>query len=114
MQKFSVCMAVYGGDHAEDFKKAVFSIYEQTVRPDEIIIVVDGPVPDPVAKVIADLESAIDIIRVIWSAESSAMFSAVRLPPMLSSMAFENRLTNSSMPSLAAFIISVSLITTFI
>ena len=70
MQKFSVCMAVYGGDQAEDFKKAVFSIYEQTVRPDEIIIVVDGPVPDPVAKVIADLESAIDIIRVIWSAEN--------------------------------------------
>ena len=70
MQKFSVCMAVYGGDQAEDFKKAVFSIYEQTVRPDEIIIVVDGPVPDPVAKVIADLESAIDIIRVVWSAEN--------------------------------------------
>lgn len=43
--KFSVSMCVYGGDDPTRFDIAMESIVEQTLRPAEIILVVDGPVP---------------------------------------------------------------------
>lgn len=43
---FSVAMAVYRADNADDFATAVHSIYTtQTQRPREVIVVVDGPIP---------------------------------------------------------------------
>lgn len=44
-QKFSVSMCVYGGDNPEFFDKAVGSIVSQTVKPSEIVLTVDGPIP---------------------------------------------------------------------
>lgn len=50
---FSVAMSVYGKDNPGWFDRALKSIaIEQTIIPDEIIIVVDGPVPDSIKKVI--------------------------------------------------------------
>lgn len=50
---FSVAMSVYGKDNPEWFDRALESItVEQTVRPSEIVLVVDGPVPDEIQKVI--------------------------------------------------------------
>lgn len=44
MAKFSVCMSVYHGDNAQYFKEAVESIINQSLKPDEVVLVVDGPV----------------------------------------------------------------------
>ena len=52
MEKFSVSMCVYGGDRPDWFSTAVDSIRDQTVRPDEIVLVVDGPVPEQLNTVI--------------------------------------------------------------
>lgn len=46
MQEFSVLMSVYKNDVAENVITAVKSIVEQTVRPSQVVIVIDGPVPD--------------------------------------------------------------------
>lgn len=43
---FSVAMCVYGGDNAEWFRSAVDSVICQTAAPSEIVLVVDGPVPE--------------------------------------------------------------------
>lgn len=43
--KFSVVMSVYGKDNPQYFDDALKSIVEQTIPPDEIVLVVDGPVP---------------------------------------------------------------------
>lgn len=50
--KFSVAMCVYGGDNPEWFKVAVDSILDQTVKPSEVVLVVDGPVPSELEKII--------------------------------------------------------------
>lgn len=63
--KFSVSMCVYGGDDAEHFECAVNSILEQTVAPDEVVLVVDGPVPT-------------EIDRVIRSYEENELFAVIR------------------------------------
>ena len=62
--KFSVSMCVYGGDNAEHFSAAVESVLTQTVPPDELVLVVDGPVPEALDAVIATLEARPDF-RVI-------------------------------------------------
>ena len=54
--KFSVSMCVYGGDNPEWFSVAVNSILNQTRKPDEVVLVVDGPVPEALDAVIADFE----------------------------------------------------------
>ena len=43
-QPFSVCMCVYNGDDLGKFKRSVESIKNQTLPPDEIILVIDGPI----------------------------------------------------------------------
>lgn len=59
-------MAVYRGDNAADFATAVHSIYsQQSVRPQEIIIVVDGPIPDELEATLAELKRQIDVIRFV-------------------------------------------------
>ena len=53
LQPFSVAMCVYGGDNPQWFDRSLESIIlEQTIKPNEIILVVDGPVPAEVDDVI--------------------------------------------------------------
>lgn len=62
---FSVCMSVYRNDKPGDFLIAVRSIYNQTVRPSEIILVVDGPIPQAVDDAIATLQKEMSVLKVI-------------------------------------------------
>lgn len=54
--KFSVSMCVYGKDNAVHFKTAVDSILNQTVPPNEVVLVVDGPVPPELDDIIKKYE----------------------------------------------------------
>lgn len=51
-QKFSVSMCVYGGDNPAFFDAAVGSIVNQTVKPGELVLTVDGPIPNSIETVI--------------------------------------------------------------
>lgn len=55
--KFSVSMCVYGGDDPEWFRISVESILNQTAPPDEVVLVVDGPVPEGLGHVISGYEN---------------------------------------------------------
>ena len=50
--KFSVAMCVYHKDDPTFFKRAVDSVVNQTCSPSEIVIVVDGPVPEKLNELI--------------------------------------------------------------
>lgn len=54
--KFSVSMCVYGRDNARWFETAIESVLNQTLPPNEIVLVVDGPVPHDLNAVIFKLE----------------------------------------------------------
>ena len=67
MTAFSVLLPVYAGDEPEHFARALASIsVDQTLRPNEIVIVRDGPVPSALEEVIAQASegSAVDDIPV--------------------------------------------------
>ena len=63
---FSVSMCVYGGDNSIWFKTAVESVLNQTLLPNEIVLVVDGPVPE-------------DLENLIKEYEQNSMFHIIRL-----------------------------------
>lgn len=63
---FSVCMSVYKNDKPNDFIEAVRSIYHQSVKPDDIVLVVDGPVGDELHGAIGQLKHEIPVINIIW------------------------------------------------
>lgn len=69
---FSVAMCVYKGDKAEWFDEAIASVINQTVVPDEIVLVVDGPVSESIDAVISKYENL--------SGQSGIKFKAVRQP----------------------------------
>lgn len=62
--RFSVCMAVYHGDNPCFFKEALDSIVNQSLLPDEIILVVDGPVGDRINDIIREFENKCDYFKV--------------------------------------------------
>lgn len=62
---FSVAMCVYKGDKAEWFDEALASVINQTVVPDEIVLVVDGPVPKSIDDVIGKYESAFKNFNIV-------------------------------------------------
>lgn len=67
-QAFSVSMCVYGGDDPAHFDAAIESIVKQTVPPSEIVLVVDGPIPESTQSVIIKWEASLTEIafRVIY------------------------------------------------
>lgn len=62
--KFSVSMCVYGGDNPAFFKEAVDSIVNQTKKPTEVVIVVDGPVSNETDKILEEL-SKNDLFKIL-------------------------------------------------
>lgn len=62
---FSVSMSVYKNDNPEHFYTSIKSVYEQTVAPSEIILVVDGPIPEALSKTIETCEAEIPVLKVI-------------------------------------------------
>lgn len=77
---FSVAISVYKNDDPEHFNIALQSItQEQTYQPDEIVLIVDGPVSDGLNTVIANYEAQYSGFRVIRLAENRGLGNALRL-----------------------------------
>lgn len=76
-QKFSVAMCVYGGDDPQWFAQAVDSILNQTTPPDEVVLVVDGPVPKTLDEIICGYEQN-PVFRVVRLAENQGHGNARR------------------------------------
>jgi glycosyltransferase involved in cell wall biosynthesis len=57
-RQFSVLIATYEGDDPDDLSRALQSVIDQTVRPDEIVVVADGSLTTDLEAVLDDFESA--------------------------------------------------------
>lgn len=54
MEKYSVLMSLYSKEHPEYLRPALDSMTGQTVPPDEIVLVEDGPLTDELYKVVEE------------------------------------------------------------
>jgi glycosyltransferase involved in cell wall biosynthesis len=63
-EPFALLMTVYGGDR-EDYIRAAFrsAVHEQTLRPDQVVLVQDGPLPGELERCLEDLirESPVEV-----------------------------------------------------
>lgn len=75
---FSVAMCVYGKDDPQWFAGAVDSVLNQTVKPDEVVLVVDGPVPPALDAVIRGYEK-LPVFKVLRLAENQGHGNARRV-----------------------------------
>lgn len=69
MEKYSVLMLVYHGENPGDFREAIQSMLDQTVRTDDFVIVCDGPLT-------RELDAVLDTFTVRYP----GLFQIVRLP----------------------------------
>ena len=77
---FSVLMSAYKNDNAVDFRIAVESVsINQTLVPDEIVIVIDGPVPEDLYRTILKLGKEIPNIRINWLTENRGLGNAMNI-----------------------------------
>ena len=56
MEKYSVLMSLYKKEHPEYLRLALDSMINQTVMPDEIVLVEDGPLTDELYQVVMEYE----------------------------------------------------------
>lgn len=75
--KFSVSMCVYGKDDPNWFKTAVDSVLNQTVKPNEVVLVVDGPIPNLLDEIVREYETD-SLFKVIRLAENQGHGNARR------------------------------------
>lgn len=77
---FSILMSVYKNDNPVDFKSAVESVsIIQTRKPDEIIIVVDGPIPHELNCELSTLIERIPEIKPIYLQVNGGLGNALRV-----------------------------------
>lgn len=77
---FSVAISVYKNDKSRDFNRALESITSlQTVKPAEIVLIIDGPVPEEINEVIAKYESLYPIFNTIRLSENRGLGNALKI-----------------------------------
>ncbi len=77
--EFSVLMSVYKNDKKEFLKLAIDSVINQTVKPNEIVIVEDGPIDEDMENLIKDYEKKYKFLKVIRQKENTGLGNALRI-----------------------------------
>lgn len=76
---FSVVISVYENDSYEFFEQAMMSVMNQTVIPDEILLIVDGPVPSDLEQSIERMIDRFAIIKTIFLKKNSGLGYAMNI-----------------------------------
>lgn len=81
MEKFSVCTSIYKNDKPEFVRVALDSmLVNQHVKPAEIVLVQDGPVPEALSAVLSEYESNYpEVMHVIRLAKNGGLGNALKL-----------------------------------
>lgn len=81
IQSFSVCTSVYKNDRPEFVKVALDSMLMfQSLKPSEIVIVQDGPVPDSLFSLLLEYEEKYnDIVRIIRLETNMGLGNALKV-----------------------------------
>ena len=75
----SVLMSVYKNDLPQNVRIAVESVVNQTLKPKQIVMVVDGPVPDDLKTELLQLEKDYSIYENIWLEKNSGLGNAMKV-----------------------------------
>lgn len=74
----SVLMSVYKNDIAKNVRVAVESVINQTMKPKQVVMVVDGPVSDELKQELLQLEKNYEIYENVWLEKNSGLGLALK------------------------------------
>ncbi len=78
MEKYSVLMSLYKKEHPEYLRLALDSMVKQTVKPDEIVLVEDGPLTDELYKVIYEYKRSYpELLHIVVNTTNLGLGSAL-------------------------------------
>ena len=77
--KFSVAMSVYKNDDPNNFRTALDSVCQQSLVPDEVYLVVDGPISEELSAIICDYEKKYDFFTVNRLEKNIGLGNVLRL-----------------------------------
>ncbi len=77
--EFSVLMSVYKNDKLEFLKTAIESVMHQSIKPTEIVIVVDGPVEAEMTQLLKTYEKEMTCFKVIFLEENLGLGNALEV-----------------------------------
>lgn len=79
--RFSIVTSVYRNDNTKYVANALNSITSaQTMKPDEVILIVDGPVPEDLKNLIITISNeSLGLYNVIWLPENKGLGNALRI-----------------------------------
>ena len=76
---FSVLMAVYKKEQPLFFKEALCSVFEQSLIPNEVVLVKDGPLTEELEQIIVDFSSKNEQLKVITLEKNQGLGEALRI-----------------------------------
>ena len=76
---YSVLMSVYKNDNIDDFKNAVDSVLNQSLKPDQIVIVIDGPIPNKLRDALNEYSQANKSIDIVPLSENVGLGRALSI-----------------------------------
>ena len=72
-KEFSVLMSVYYKENSNNLKLALDSVINQTLMPNEIILVEDGPLTDELYKLIDEYEKKYEFLKIVKLEKNSGL-----------------------------------------
>lgn len=76
---FSVLMAVYKKEQPLFFKEALRSVFEQSLIPNEVVLVKDGPLTEELEQIIVDFSSKNEQLKVITLEKNQGLGETLRI-----------------------------------
>ena len=77
VSSYSVLMSVYKNDNAMFFKEAINSILNQTVKSDDIVLVVDGPIEGTLLQNVKSIDKEKKEVKIVWLPENIGLGNAL-------------------------------------
>ena len=77
--KYSVLMSVYKNDNVDWLKDAINCMLDQSVKPDEFVIVEDGPLTEELNKTINDYSTSNKIFNIVKIQKNGGLGPALKL-----------------------------------
>lgn len=79
MEKFSVLMSVYYREKGEYLKDALRSVFEQSITPNEVVLVKDGPLSGELETVIRDFSIKYKNLKIITLSQNVGLGKALNI-----------------------------------
>ena len=79
MLKFSVLMSLYSKEEPKYLKSSLDSVFHNTVNPDQVVLVLDGPIGDELAKMVEEYKTQYSTLDVYPQPKNQGLSTALNI-----------------------------------